>query len=69
MDPVAEIPITNLNQKEALIISVVPNAPINNRNKLRNVFERYFLRAIFQNSFTTIILIINNNRMVVNNNS
>ena len=42
MDPTAEIPITNLNHKEALIISVVPNAPINNRNiSLEGIMIRY----------------------------
>lgn len=68
MAPAADIPIANFNQNDALTISEVPNAPINKRNKLRNVLERYFLRAIFQNSFTIISLIVSNNRMDVNDN-
>ena len=66
MDPTAEKPITNFSQKEALIISVVPNAPINRRNKLRNTLERYFLREVFQNSFAITKLSINNNILDVN---
>jgi len=66
MDPTAEKPITNFSQKEVLIISVVPNAPINRRNKLRNTLERYFLREVSQNSFTITKLSINNNILDVN---